>query len=90
MQLEHACAKARLAEVNDSLVDAQAQGQNGDAQPQLLICAVALSRPHRLQLHLRARTGHTSALQCRCHSLGPAMPYLPSASECPSKGEQTG
>ena len=48
------CAEAHLAEVDNGLVDAQAQGQNGDAQAQLLICAVTLPRPHRLQLHLCA------------------------------------
>jgi hypothetical protein len=47
---------ARLQEVHDGLVQAQAQRQQCGAQPQLL-AARAAARPHRVQLHLRPRRG---------------------------------
>ena len=57
--------EAYLAEVNHSLVNAQPQRQQRNAQAKLLLTALALPRPHRLQLNLHA-SAHPSALGAIC------------------------
>ena len=57
---------AYLAEVDYSLVDAQPQRQQGNAQAELLLAALALPRPHSLQLNLQMPPNNPSAKEAFC------------------------
>ena len=72
---EELSSQAYLAEVHHSLVDAQPQGQQRDAQAQLLCAALTLPRPHSLQLNLRASTNNPQPRRPFWHPLTLPRPH---------------